>query len=581
MKERVFISYKRVDQSRVFKIKENIESAIKEKCWIDQQEIPSDAKWDKEITSAIDGCEVLVFILSKEHTRIKDLAQDWTYKEISYAFQCGKHIEILKIDDVLLPEWINDFIPTIDVIHINNSEKLNNLYSKLGKLLCVANDNKIKSMPKGIFEIDGLFYQSTEDCLSVEVVESPDKYSSFIIDIPDSIMVNGYEYQVVRIGENAFYECDNIRRCIIPDSVTCIANNAFCGCKSLYSISISNNLLFIGNYAFYGCTSLRSINIPDSVIEIGTCAFIRCTSLTSIIIPFGVSMINDRTFEDCTSLKSINIPDSVIEIGICAFSYCTSLESMVIPPNVKTIGTYAFQYCSSLTSIVIPKSVEYIDYSFRGCTSLKSIVVKEGNCRYDSRNNSNAIIETETNKLLLGCINTIIPKDIVIINNWAFSNLRICKIDIPEGVIMIKDEAFVDCKYLYKVTLPNTLEHIGMGAFWGCSGLLQINIPEGVICVEDYAFNSCSSLLSIKLPKSLNCIGQTAFSGCESLVSIIVENGNEKFDSRDNCNGIIETATDTLLLGCPNTTIPKSVTSIGKSAFSNYKELPPISLHEG
>ena len=81
------------------------------------------------------------------------------------------------------------------------------------------------------------------------------------------------------------------------------------------------------------------------------------------------------------------------------------------------------------------------------------------------------------------------------------------------------------------------------------------------------AFSGCSSLTSVTIPNSVTSIGTAAFVGCSSLTSIVVESGNTTYDSRDNCNAIIETATNTLIAGCQNTTIPNSVTCIGERAF--------------
>ena len=87
MKRRVFISYKRVDQIVVFDVLKKIEDTIKEKCWIDQKGIPSDARWDEEIRSAIDDCEVFVFICSKEHNNIREVIYNGKFNRKSFLFK--------------------------------------------------------------------------------------------------------------------------------------------------------------------------------------------------------------------------------------------------------------------------------------------------------------------------------------------------------------------------------------------------------------------------------------------------------------------------------------------------------------
>ena len=186
-------------------------------------------------------------------------------------------------------------------------------------------------------------------------------------------------------------------------------------------------------------------------------------------VTYSVTSIGRSAFYDNSDLTSVIIPNGVTTIESGAFWRCSGLTSVTISNSVTTIGS-AFTGCSSLTSITIPNSVTKIeDGAFSGCSGLTSLLVQEGNPTYDSRNNCNAIIETASNTVVIGCKNSIIP---------------------------------------------NSVTKIGYSAFWGCSGLTSLTIPNSVTKIEDRAFLGCSGLTSVTIPNSVTKIEDGAFSGC-------------------------------------------------------------------
>ncbi len=147
-------------------------------------------------------------------------------------------------------------------------------------------------------------------------------------------------------------------------------------------------------------------------------------------------------------------------------------------------------------------------------------------------------------------------------------------------VTSIGTGAFCRCSTLTSVTIPASVTCIGESAFYGCSGLTSVIFDEDsqLTSFGDYAFDSCSGLTDITIPNSVTSIGYDVFYGCSNLTTITVEAGNPNYDSRNNCNAIIETASNTLIAGCKNTNIPNSIESIGDVAFCSCSGLTSVTI---
>ena len=347
-KERIFISYKRVDKERVFAIKDGIEQATGEKCWIDLEGIESNAQFVAKIVGAIDECEIFLFMRSKEHNNITNLDTDWTIREVNYALEEHKNIVIVNLDNTPMPKWFKFMFPNKQEIDATDPDKLARLNKDLCEWLGITSSTvpqpakieiptnltpsqptvvqtpadieqaKREALPDGEFQVGDLKYKASEKGSGVTVCGLSNEDITEI-HIPSQIQYGKYTYEVTSIGDRAFYWRDDLTSITIPDSVTSIGKRAFCFCSSLTSITIPNSMTSIGESAFGLCDGLTSISIPNSVTSIGDFAFENCSSLTSISIPNSVTSIGWYAFNGCSSLKSIKIPKGLTNIGDNAF----------------------------------------------------------------------------------------------------------------------------------------------------------------------------------------------------------------------------------------------------------------------
>lgn len=381
---------------------------------------------------------------------------------------------------------------------------------------------------------------------------------------------------IIRTSDNRLIVgCQNT---VVPNSVTSIGSEAFHGCTGLTSITIPNSVTSIGYYAFQDC-SLTSIHIPSSVTSIGqdfANAFNHCHSLTSITVDSDNPVFDSR--DNCNAI-----------IKTATNKLIAGCRNTQIPNSVETIGMYAFSLDTNFLSLHIPSSVTSIDANAFVCYNyLESISVDEGNTTYDSRDNCNAIIETATNSMILCCKNTTFPSTVTSIGRQGFNRCdNLTEIVIPESITSVESicecrnlvsvflpnslttmPSFQNCRRLRVVNIPESVTAIAGSTFENCGSLTEITIPEAVTYIGSRAFYNCYSLATLNIPNSVNFIGNNAFEWCSGLVSITVAEGNPTYDSRDNCNAIIQTSSDSLIFGCQNTVIPNSIKAIASWAFA-------------
>ena len=462
------------------------------------------------------------------------------------------------------------------------------------------------------FIVDGICYNITSEAdKTCEVTFNSDEkaknvyrhYYKDVVFVPEKVNYNGKEYTVIAIGERAFELNEDLLSVVMPKTIVSIGHDAFANCPKLKSLTIPENVRDLQNFSFRGLPSLESL-VVDEKNEFfdsreGCNAIIKTHSnalyvgCKNTVIPDGVKAIANGAFMTCFGEREIEpfeitVPKSVEVIDHQAFAGCLSLKAVHFSEGLKTIGGSAF-IGTPIKRVVIPASVTEIDpRAFAACDSLKVIKVKRGNKVYDSRKGCNAIIESETGRLIVSCTATEIPEGVKIIATNAFVKSAIKEVKFPSSLELIESNAFRGCKELKKVVVPGNVKVIESGAFSDCS-IEEVIIEDGVEKIGSGAFYDCSKLKSVTLPVSLEKIGEyrfkSLFNGCRELERVRLGNDNETYY----CNGnvLLEKEIRTVIDGwgidncyVGNGYVRWKAKKIGQRAFEGHELLAKVTLPE-
>lgn len=591
----------------------------------------------------------------------------------------AKGTELFTLDSLNLPQDLADLKDHQSVSFIDNkinTEEFDTIIPSIKRLLFPnvsdststnAEDTQVNNDQSDDFELkktlaqlddyieyDGFVFGKDYENMGVSLLSANGYSDSKTINIPGGITIDGIDFSVTSIGENAFRYFPLVV-VDIPDTVRTIGMGAFSGCEKLRFVKMSKSTITIGAAAFCDCSSLNEITIPETVNTIHQCAFASCSSLQSIIIPEKVEEIEGVAFKGCESLSSITIMGNKTRIAYSAFYGCNNIQSLTIPKRLKKRCFSEVMSCSIVYIDGENKDEqEYLELDSKGILEeIKDAVVSE----FKSENEKKEEWTKEEIKLFacmvaieavialiiccVVCYTMIskgnaffadrdyemavtkyssavkIPTLSIIDKSEAFYNLAICN-EIGFGTIKDYNKSFeyyrkaarrgkVEAKEKiarcyetgelgvekdinksikkYVEISEEHLQYINVGKnkvsiFGGdyTSEAKKIILSSRhkkskVVSIEDRAFEGSNNLVEIVIPNSVTSIGVESFSNCLSLKSIVIEDGNPVYDSRENCNAIIETKTNTILFGCMSTTIPESITTIGSEAFSGCDSL--------
>lgn len=272
---------------------------------------------------------------------------------------------------------------------------------------------------------------------------------------------------------------------------------------------------------------------------------------------------DDSPFANNESIISVIVAEGVTSIGECGFYQCSGLKNLTLPRTLTSIGNWCFYGDKNIENLYISNIGNWCATNIGSSYSSPFSWSKKGNIFLN-----NSLVT-----------NLVIPSGITSINSFTFSGCNCIKtVSFPDSLTTINNNAFEHCNDINQIIFGNGLKTISSYAFSYCNGLTDLSLPDGLELVQSYAFGWCASLERINIPASVSTIGTCAFCETGNLSEISVSETNTKYDSRNNCNAIIETATNKLLTGCCNTIIPNSTTSIGRDAFRNMSSLRSINI---
>ncbi|MBR2322739.1 MAG: leucine-rich repeat protein [Clostridia bacterium] len=383
------------------------------------------------------------------------------------------------------------------------------------------------------------------------------------------------------IEKNAFYGNSYFTKISIPESVIEIKEKAFFGCKQIEEVIYdSSKEVSIGASAFAGCSQLKNIVMPSNATY-GVSVFSGCPIINATIGVSGVKNVEKNylknitiigegdlvggAFANCGLLESVQFEKGVTSIGNSAFSGCESLKTITLPETLLSIGERAFYKCEQIQNVNFNGLIDdWVEIEFLDYTSNPTYFSKD---LYVSNTLLSDVVLTEATKISYN----------------AFVNCKSIKsVTLPNTVVEIEGGAFKECTSLSTVVLSNALSKIGYYAFANCTSLKQIELPSSLTELKDGAFENCTSLMKVNSLGTIDNWAQIEFGNYSS--NPIYYAKNLYINDVLVTDAVLTSATKIssyAFYNCDSVTsivIPNSVTSIGEGAFENCTSLATITL---
>ncbi len=508
------------------------------------------------------------------------------------------------------------------------------------------------SIPEGVTYIgESAFY----NCDALADIAFPDSVAYIGVHAFDSdkaMKSVSFGSGIAYIGESSFYNCSEVTELSFKPLTgeLVLAAYAFEMCEKLTQVQLPEGLSLISERAFSRCHELETVTIPDSVTEIEANAFYD-TKLYNKQNPTGDQTADEKNdgfiYADHWLIGATNklklsmeklTPEMIKEgtVGIADWAFLTAVRGNngavdnQGPPNltevnlrssIRYIGANAFYRCIKLTRF----STEFTedgktgglisigDYAFRGCSILRNVVLREGlleigsyafrDCSILTDNGANMIpksVRRIGTRAYLDSglwLNAREADGIAYAGNWVVgfntdTSSSHSEIAFKDGVVGVADFAFYNNEELTRIQKLNSAEHIGRGAFFGCTALGMVSLNQNLTEIADNTFSGCSSLAVVNFPFSLKRIGLRAFYQCTLLDDIdlsatdVEEIGEMAFYGCTNVKeiglgGKLQTIGSSSFNGLEQieeVVLPDSVTDIGANAFAGCTSLTAVTL---